>query len=130
SYPNSNFQDLYDSSGNAASMVDITASVGGVEIDSSGIPNDWRPTEPTIFHLATLEDLEYRGNLTNMIFILISALVLLLDICFPRLFFYLRHSLSVSNPEPSDLYYFFQKIGRVALLVLIGFLMLMTFFSR
>ena len=127
-YTDSNFQVLFDSSGNAVSLADITVTVGGTEISSSGITNDWRPSEPLLLQLALLDKLEFRGDISKTICIFFIGFVLLLDICFPKLFFYIRHGLSVYDPEPSELYYFFQKIGRIALVILVGFLMLTTFF--
>ena len=127
--PDSNVQILFDSSNNAVSMLDIVVTVNGAEIGASNIPNDWRPSEQILFQLAMFDGPEFRGDMTRVILIFIVAFILLLDIVFSKLFFYIRHGLVVSDPEPSELYYFFQKVGRIGLCVLIGFLMLTTFFS-
>ena len=51
----------------------------------------------------------------NRFLILLFAVILVLDIKFPNLFWILRHRPEVDGGEPSDWYYFGQKIGRGAL---------------
>ena len=54
-----------------------------------------------------------RGRLEYLFLAMFLIIITAIDIRFPMLFFHLRHSLDVVDPEPSDLYLFMQKIGRV-----------------
>lgn len=86
-----------------------------------------QPAKIWLVKLALNPASQFRGNLPMVAVVVFVFLVLLLDIRFPMLFFYLSHGLAVSNPEPSDFYYGVQKLSRVILGAAIGVLMIMTF---
>lgn len=113
---------LCDSSGTLQNDISITSS--------SNSDNDWYPTEAQIAEIALKNPEQFRGNLMMLLTVVIITALLLLDIKFPTLFFYLQHGLSVSHPEPSDFYYWGQKLGRIILFVFIIILMIMTFSMR
>lgn len=56
-----------------------------------------------------------RGDFTPIFLALFTALLVFLDIKYPRLYFNLDHFLVVKNPEPTELYLFLRKV-RIAVL--------------
>ena len=57
------------------------------------------------------------------------SLIFALYTAFPYAFFYLKHSISVRDPEPSDFYLLMQKVGSVVSLVFV-FIVYMIGVSR
>ncbi len=68
-----------------------------------------------------------RGNFVMLIFIIIAVVVLILDIMFPKMSFYLHKGLMVEGGEPSDWYYMSQKVERVLLGIAIPVLVVLSF---
>lgn len=50
-----------------------------------------------------------RGNPSALFVAILLLIILLVDIKFPKFFFYTKHFLSVEDPEPSELYLVIQK---------------------
>lgn len=100
---------LIDEEGYADDVIDIT--VGNT------IPNteELFPNYSQLFNWAVSTDYNTRGNLSMILFLLITCVILALDIAFPDLFFLLEHQFDVVSGEPSDWYRLMQKISRVLL---------------
>jgi len=62
-----------------------------------------------IIKTATGDNIVNRGNPALFFIAMLFLVILLVDIKFPKFFFYTRHALSVDNPEPSELYTVIQK---------------------
>lgn len=73
------------------------------------------PGNGQLYHWATAEKQDIRGNPYLLIVIAIFALVLAVDIAFPNFFFLVRYGLFVEAPEPSDWYLASQKFGRAVI---------------
>ncbi|MBQ7902061.1 MAG: hypothetical protein IJ365_08890 [Clostridia bacterium] len=104
----------------------VTVTVGGVkpEID------ELFPGYTKLYTLAADLDMDTRGNPIMILFILIAALILVVDIVWEDFFFLLSHGLAVDGGTPSDYYLFMKKLSRVVLGVLIPVLVIMTFTAR
>lgn len=111
---------LLDSLDNAASSVTIVVNN---HIDEDA----WIPTNSQIASIALLQVETLHGQPAMLLIIILFAIILALDIIFPKLFFYLRYSFAVDNPEPSQFYYQMQIFGRVILCFGIVCLMIMSF---
>lgn len=71
------------------------------------------PNCTQLYNWAVMDDHDTRGNPGMLIYTVIFAGLLALDIAFPRLFFTLDHGFAVKGGEPSDWYLACQKAGRV-----------------
>ncbi len=85
------------------------------------------PNRTMLYNWAVAEDLDTRGEPAMIFIILLFAVVLFLDIKFPQLFWFIRHGLDTIGGEPSDFYYFGQKVGRIVLAVGMLACVIMTF---
>ena len=104
----------------------ITVTAGGIKPTT----DELFPGCTKLYTLATTLDMETRGNPIMILFILITALILVVDIVWEDFFFLLSHGLEVDGGTPSDYYRFMQKVGRVVLAGLIVALVIMTFTTR
>lgn len=59
-----------------------------------------------------------RGEYGLLAYAILLFVITFIDIKYPLLFFYLRHSLDVSDPEPSEFYITMQKISWIAFPIL------------
>ena len=66
-----------------------------------------------VLYFALEPETVYRGSWAVWGITLFTSLLAAVDIAFPLVFFYLRYSFSVQNPEPSDFYLSMQKVGWV-----------------
>ena len=90
---------------------------------------NWQPSETFIARLAFEDNTSLRGNLNIVLIVSLCAIILLLDIKFPKLFFYLSHGLYVNDPEPSSFYTTGQMISRFILGFAILILIIATFYN-
>ena len=88
---------------------------------------DLFPGYTRLYNWSVSNNNDTRGNPGVLILILIFAVILFLDIKFPTLFWLLEHRLDVDGGEPSDWYYFGQKVGRFSLLIGILVCVVLTF---
>lgn len=99
------------------------------------LTNHDEPDEAQLFpsknwlYACAINDIGIFGNPYMLIPILLLAVALALDIKFPKMFFYLRHSYMIDGGEPSEWYYTSQMIGRVIIVILIPVCMWMSLFS-
>ncbi len=93
------------------------ALADGVNVIANGEyqKSDLWPTCTWLYNVAIGGRQETRGNPGFLILMGVLALLLILDIRFPLLFWNLNHRLEVSGGEPSEWYYTSQRIGRVML---------------
>lgn len=89
---------------------------------------DWQPSETLLARLALEDNTSFRGDLNMVLIVALLAIILLLDIKFPKLFFYLSHGLYVNSPEPSSFYTTAQMISRVIIGLSILLCVISTFF--
>ncbi len=69
------------------------------------------PDIDSIVKVALATNVFTRGDPMYLTIAIITIILVLVDIIFPRFFFTLRYSLGVEDPEPSDFYLVTQKIG-------------------
>lgn len=60
-----------------------------------------------------------RGNPVWLFGVVIALVILAIDLRWPDFFFYMRHFLTVRDPEPTDFYRFGQNLGRCGLVIMI-----------
>lgn len=101
---------------------DCKIVIGGTEPKKE----DLLPSCVKLYSLSRGET-EKRGNPIPAVGIIIAAVFLFLDIKFPMLFFYTRHSLDVYGGEPSDWYLLKQQISRIIFIVIIIICAVLTF---
>ena len=104
-----------------------------VRVNASGVVpriEELFPGVSKLYHLAVSDDLDRRGNPVMLLFILLIALILIIDIVWKDFFFILAHGIEVDGGTPSDYYRFMQMVGRVALVAFIFVLLIMTFTKR
>ena len=75
------------------------------------------PSKTQLYHWATAKNHDTRGNPYMLVVIFFFAVILAVDIAFPKFFFLVRHGLFVDTPEPSDCYLAGQKFGRAVLVL-------------
>lgn len=90
-------------------------------------PEDLQPSCQWLYNVAVGGRRETRGNLGFLFPMAMLAVVLALDVKWPRLFWNLRHGLEVSGGEPSEWYLASQKIGRAVMALGIVVLALSSF---
>ena len=83
-----------------------------------------------LYNWSVGEKYDRRGDCWMLFIIALLAIVLFLDIKFPMLFWLLEHRLDVDGGEPSDLYLFGQKVGRILMFIGIPVCMVLTFILR
>lgn len=103
--------------------IPITIIAGGVTPEESEL----FPNVNQLYEWAIVQEESVRGDFGALAVLLISALVLILDLIFPNLFFYLSHGLAVDGGEPSGFYRFGQKVSRILLGLLIVWSVFETF---
>ena len=87
------------------------------------------PSASWLYNVAVSDKNDTFGNPVYLIAIIILAIYLILDIKYPKLFFYLQYHLAVSGGEPSDWYYSSQMIGRFLIIIAIPVCMLISLFG-
>ena len=88
---------------------------------------DLWPSVNWLYNVAVGGRRETRGNAAFLLPMGVLALLLLLDVRFPLLFWNLRHGLEVYGGEPTDWYYTMQRVGRITDIVGIFVLAAMSF---
>ena len=89
--------------------------------------SDLWPSCIWLYNVAVGGRRETRGNLSFLLVIGALAVLLVLDVRFPMLFWQLRHGLEVYGGEPSDWYYTMQRFSRIASIIGIFVLAVMSF---
>ena len=64
----------------------------------------------TIAEIALLKATSHMGSWLMFIAILFFVVILIVDICFPLLFFKIKYCLSVNDPEPTELFWVVKEI--------------------
>jgi len=108
--PAGDYLSLYDKNGGPV-PVDIRVTVNGQSPFTAGYETD----KAFVVRTAFGDNTEIRGNWAFFIMALLLAAFLAVDLRFPRLFFTLRHFLTVENPEPSDFFLTTQIISWILL---------------
>lgn len=101
---------LFDNAGSPyldSELIRIT--VGGQSIYNE----DYKVSFKEAIDLSTFKKREMRGDMGFLLYALILFSITAIDIKFPLFFFKLNHFLSVKDPEPTDFFYFMQKLSRV-----------------
>lgn len=88
--------------------------------------NRFTPSELVTVELAAGDLVRRRGRGDYLLIAFVNLFILVVDIIFPDLFFYIRHGLYTKDAEPSELYRGFQYLGRIVLAVLVVFLLLIS----
>lgn len=96
---------------------EIDSAMDVLQITMGAAPNieDLFPNYTQIYNWAFAGQQDIRGNPAMLVGIFLCAVVLILDIAFPDLFFKIEHGLDVYGGEPSDFYRTSQKVTRVLL---------------
>lgn len=86
-----------------------------VVVNGEYTQEDLQPSCQWLYNVAVGGRRETRGDVSFLVPMAMLAILLVLDVKWPRLFWTLRHGLEVSGGEPSEWYFTYQKIGRVAM---------------
>lgn len=86
-----------------------------VVVNGEYTQEDLQPSCQWLYNVAVGGRRETRGDVSFLIPMALLAILLVLDVKWPRLFWTLRHGLEVSGGEPSEWYFTCQKIGRAAM---------------
>ena len=120
---------LLDKDGHIDNIIIVTAKYEGEY--KNGIPADhetkWYPTNYQIAELAVNPKITTRGQPVFLLLAVLFLGILATDIISPDLFFRLRHSLFVENPEPTSFYRAMQAVGRVVLVIAVIAMLYMSF---
>ena len=95
-----------------------------VVVNGEYTQEDLQPSCQWLYNVAVGGRRETRGDVSFLVPMAMLAILLVLDVKWPRLFWSLRHGLEVSGGEPSEWYFTCQKIGRAAMalgIVLLAF---------
>lgn len=95
-----------------------------VVVNGEYTQEDLQPSCQWLYNVAVGGRRETRGDVSFLVPMALLAILLVLDVKWPRLFWQLRHGLEVSGGEPSEWYFTCQKIGRAAMalgIVLLAF---------
>lgn len=95
-----------------------------VVVNGEYTQEDLQPSCQWLYNVAVGGRRETRGDVSFLVPMALLAILLVLDVKWPRLFWQLRHGLEVSGGEPSEWYFACQKIGRAAMalgIVLLAF---------
>jgi len=79
--------------------------------DQATFDKSYKISKLSIAKFASYHNDTIRGKYEHLVMAALLALILIIDVKYPKLFFRLRHSLSVNNPEPSDFYITTQRIA-------------------
>ena len=85
------------------------------------------PSPEWLYRCAHLKELSTRGQPWMLALAWFCVAWIIVDICFPNLFFRLRYMWNVDGGAPSDIYRMRQSIGRVVVLFLIIVILIMGF---
>ena len=86
-----------------------------VVVNGEYTQEDLQPSCQWLYNVAVGGRRETRGDVSFLVPMAMLAILLVLDVKWPRLFWTLRHGLEVSGGEPSEWYFTCQKIGRAAM---------------
>ena len=86
-----------------------------VVVNGEYTQEDLQPSCQWLYNVAVGGRRETRGDVSFLVPMALLAILLVLDVKWPRLFWQLRHGLEVSGGEPSEWYFTCQKIGRAAM---------------
>lgn len=86
-----------------------------VVVNGEYTQEDLQPSCQWLYNVAVGGRRETRGDVSFLVPMAMLAILLVLDVKWPRLFWQLRHGLEVSGGEPSEWYFTCQKIGRAAM---------------
>lgn len=86
-----------------------------VVVNGEYTQEDLQPSCQWLYNVAVGGRRETRGDVSFLVPMAMLAVLLVLDVKWPRLFWTLRHGLEVSGGEPSEWYFTCQKIGRAAM---------------
>lgn len=95
-----------------------------VVVNGEYTQEDLQPSCQWLYNVAVGGRRETRGDVSFLVPMALLAILLVLDVKWPRLFWQLRHGLEVSGGEPSEWYFTCQKMGRAAMalgIVLLAF---------
>ena len=95
-----------------------------VVVNGEYTQEDLQPSCQWLYNVAVGGRRETRGDVSFLVPMAMLAILLVLDVKWPRLFWTLRHGLEVSGGEPSEWYFTCQKMGRAAMalgIVLLAF---------
>ena len=114
---------LYDKTGKPLfNDIKINISIDGNDYQEK-YTEDYRISLINVTRFAYKEKETIRGNFEYLMIAVILGIFTIIDIKRPLLFFNLRYFLSVSNPEPSELYITLQKIGWIVYpIIILGFI--------
>ena len=88
-----------------------------VVINGEYTQEDLQPSCQWLYNVAVGGRRETRGDVSFLVPMALLAILLVLDVKWPRLFWQLRHGLEVSGGEPSEWYFTCQKMGRAAMVL-------------
>ena len=86
-----------------------------VVVNGEYTQEDLQPSCQWLYNVAVGGRRETRGDVSFLVPMAMLAVLLVLDVKWPRLFWTLRHGLEVSGGEPSEWYFTCQKMGRAAM---------------
>lgn len=86
-----------------------------VVVNGEYTQEDLQPSCQWLYNVAVGGRRETRGDVSFLVPMAMLAILLVLDVKWPRLFWTLRHGLEVSGGEPSEWYFTCQKMGRTAM---------------
>lgn len=86
-----------------------------VVVNGEYTQEDLQPSCQWLYNVAVGGRRETRGDVSFLVPMAMLAILLVLDVKWPQLFWQLRHGLEVSGGEPSEWYFTCQKIGRAAM---------------
>ena len=86
-----------------------------VVVNGEYTQEDLQPSCQWLYNVAVGGRRETRGDVSFLVPMALLAILLMLDVKWPRLFWQLRHGLEVSGGEPSEWYFTCQKMGRAAM---------------
>ena len=95
-----------------------------VVVNGEYTQEELQPSCQWLYNVAVGGRRETRGDVSFLVPMALLAILLVLDVKWPRLFWTLRHGLEVSGGEPSEWYFTCQKMGRAAMalgIVLLAF---------
>lgn len=98
-----------------------------VVVNGEYTQEDLQPSCQWLYNVAVGGRRETRGDVSFLVPMALLAILLVLDVKWPRLFWTLRHGLEVSGGEPSEWYFTCQKIGRAAMVLGIVLLAVASF---
>lgn len=86
-----------------------------VVVNGEYTQEDLQPSCQWLYNVAVGGRRETRGDVSFLVPMALLAILLVLDVKWPQLFWQLRHGLEVSGGEPSEWYFTCQKMGRAAM---------------